>query len=255
MTFDDETLMAFADGELDQTLRAEIAAAVERDPQLARRVAQHRALRDNVAGAFSTVLVQPLPDRLLAAARGATATTDTNLDRPHGKVLQFPAPTARAPAMPWRTREWAAMAASVVLGVVISWKVFVPDPALIAPQGGRLVARGALAAALDRQLASQQTGSEPVQIGLSFRTGAGDYCRSFALAHAASAGLACRTRNDWEILATAPVPAAGEGVRQAASPPPAIMQAIESRISGEALDAAGEQNAQRTGWASNGSPR
>lgn len=252
MTYDDETLMAFADGELDQSLRAEIAAALERDPKLARRVAQHRALRGEIAGAFSTVLVQPVPDNLIAAARGAVAKTDATPDSPRGKVLQFPAPSVRAAAMPWRAREWAAMAASVVLGVVVSWKLLAPDPTLIAPQGGHLVARGALAAALDQQLASKQSGSEAVLIGLSFRTNTGNYCRSFALARAASAGLACHTQNEWEILVTAPAPAAGEGVRPAASPPPVVMQAIESRISGEALDAAGEQNAQRTGWDSNG---
>jgi hypothetical protein len=255
VTYDDETLMAFADGELDQSLRAQIAAAIERDPTLARRVAQHRTLRAEVAGAFSTVLDRPVPDDLMAIARGAAATTDVNRASPRGKVLRFPVPAGRAPAMPWRAREWAAMAASVVLGVVITWKLFVPDPALIAPQGGSLVARGALAAALDQQLASKQSGSEPVLIGLTFRTAAGNYCRSFALARAASAGLACRARNEWEILATAPTPAADAGMRQAASPPPAVMRAIESRISGEPLDAAGEQNAQRAGWDSNDSRR
>jgi alkylhydroperoxidase/carboxymuconolactone decarboxylase family protein YurZ len=255
VTYDDETLMAFADGELDQSLRAEIAVAIERDPALAGRVAQHRALRAKVAGAFSTVLDRPVPDNLIAIARGAAATADANRHSSRDKVLQFPAPTRRAPAMPWRAREWAAMAASVVLGVVMSWKLIVPDPPLIAPQGGRLVARGALAAALDQQLASKQSGLEPVLIGLSFRTGAGNYCRSFALARAASAGLACRSRSEWEILATAPAPPAVEGVRQAGSPSPAIMQAIESRISGEALDAVGEQNARRAGWDSSDRPR
>ena len=39
-----------------------------------------------------------------------------------------------------------------------------------------------------------------------------------------------------------------EGVRQAASPPPAVLQAIEARITGEALDAAGEENARRSDW-------
>ena len=56
MNYDDETLMAFADGELDELLSAEIASAMERDPALARRVERHRALRAQVAGAYSTVL-------------------------------------------------------------------------------------------------------------------------------------------------------------------------------------------------------
>ena len=50
MNYDDETLMAYADGELDEVLAAEIAAAIEREPELARRVERHRALR--AAGQF-----------------------------------------------------------------------------------------------------------------------------------------------------------------------------------------------------------
>ena len=38
MTYDDETLMAYADGELDDARQAEIDAAISRDPDLARRM-------------------------------------------------------------------------------------------------------------------------------------------------------------------------------------------------------------------------
>ena len=72
MNYDDDTLMAFADGELDAAKRAEITAAMEKDAELARRIAHHRELRARVAGAFSPVLDQPVPDRLVNAARGAT---------------------------------------------------------------------------------------------------------------------------------------------------------------------------------------
>ena len=52
MKYDDETLMAFADGELDEARRAEIAAALDQDPSLAQRVERHRALRARVVDAF-----------------------------------------------------------------------------------------------------------------------------------------------------------------------------------------------------------
>jgi hypothetical protein len=42
--------------------------------------------------------------------------------------------------------------------------------------------------------------------------------------------------------------AAAGDLRQAASPPPAVLQAIEARIVGEALDAAGEEKARDAGW-------
>ena len=69
MTISDETLMAYADGELDSAARASVEAAMQEDPEIGRRVARHRALREAMQGAFSTVLNEPVPDRLIQAAR------------------------------------------------------------------------------------------------------------------------------------------------------------------------------------------
>lgn len=254
MKYDDETLMAYADGELDEAQRAEIAAAIEGDPELARRVEKHRALRAEVAGAFSGVLGKPVPERLVRAAKREDAALEQTSRR--GTVVQFPGRSSRAPAAAWRLREWTAMAASVALGALISWKLFAPDAALIKPKDGGLVAGGALATALDQQLASTQSGSEPILIGLSFRAQEGFYCRSYALPRVATAGLACRAGSEWQVVSTSPGKfSEGMGVRQAASPPPPVMQAIESRIHGEALDAADEESARNAGWDSRGNPR
>ena len=68
------------------------------------------------------------------------------------------------------------------------------------------------------------------------------------LRSAATAGLACREGGEWRIPATAEAPVAGEGMRQAASLPPAITAAVEARRSGDALDATGEENARLGGW-------
>ena len=235
MIYDDETLMAYADGELDEAQRAAIAAAIEQDPQLARRVEQHRALRAEVAGAFATVLKQPVPDTLVAAATRGTG------------VLQFPQRTASPATRQWGGRQWFAMAASLVLGVFISWQWFAPaEPVMTASQGA-LVARGVLASALDQQRASAQRDTDPVQIGITFRMQDGRYCRSFALRAAETAGLACRVEGEWQIPVTVASADSGD-MRKAASPPPAVLQAIEARISGEALDAAAEEDAHRSGW-------
>ena len=45
MTFSEETLIAYADGELDAATRAALEAALASDPQLAQRIERHRALR------------------------------------------------------------------------------------------------------------------------------------------------------------------------------------------------------------------
>jgi anti-sigma factor RsiW len=247
MNFDDETLMAYADGELDAARRAEIAAAIEKDPALAARVEKHRALRAKVAGAFATVLSQPVPDTLRAAALGAGAGP---AERGRGNVVQFPTRGTRAPAAPWRAREWLAVAASLVLGIFISWRILSPAGSQpIVASHGALVAHGTLAAALDGQLASNQSHDGAVTIGLTFKARDGSYCRSFALRDAGVSGLACRAAGEWHVSVTASADAAGGDFRPAAgSIPPAVMQAIEARIAGEPLAAPDESKARDAGW-------
>lgn len=248
MNFDDETLMAFADGELDAALNAEISAAMDRDPALAQRVERYRALRTRVAGAYAPVLEQPVPERLVAAANGPAAPRLPGAE-PRAAVLQFPARAETVESRRWRAREWLALAASLVLGMLLSWQFLAPSQrTMVVAADGALVARGALARALDSQLASTQRPADPVQIGLTFRSQDGSYCRSFTLTRAATAGLACRAAGEWRIPVTASAAEVAGGVRQASSPPPAVLSAIESRMAGDALDAAGEQNARLGGW-------
>lgn len=248
MNYDDEILMAYADGELDAALRDEIAAAIAKDPALAQRVERHRALRAEVAGAYATVLDQPVPEQLLATANGPAAPRLAE-DPPRAQVLPFPASVTRDERRSWGPREWLALAASLVLGMLLSWQFLSPsERTMVVASDGAMVARGALARALDSQLASTQRAEDPVQIGLTFRSRDGSYCRSFALTRAATAGLACRAAGQWQIPVTASAAASGGGVRQAASPPPAVLSAIDVRIDGEALDAAGEENARLGGW-------
>jgi hypothetical protein len=250
VNYDDETLMAYADGELDAVQRAEIAAAADKDPGLARRVEKHRALRAQVAGAFADVVDQPLPARLLAAANGDTVAVNGARASGRGKILRFPSPDARAPGLRWGLREWAAMAASVVLGVLVSWQLLAPSgQGVMVAKNGALVARGDLADALDKQLASDQRPEVPVRIGVTFKARDGGYCRSFTLRGTKTAGLACRAGGEWQVAATgvAEIPA-GQVQQAAAALPAAILSAIEARRAGDALDAAGEENARLGGW-------
>jgi hypothetical protein len=247
VNYDDETLMAYADGELDEARRAAIGAAIARDPALLRRVELHRALRGDVAGAFSEVLDESVPERLVNAARGGLAPASAA----SGKVLQFPARSGRAPGPPWRAPEWIAMAASLLLGIFISWRAFTPsDPGVMVAGKDALVAHGFLARALDNQLASAQRGEEPVLIGLTFKAHDGNYCRSFVLRSTRTAGLACRLGDEWQIPATDTAIQTPGDVQQASSVAPAILRLIEARMEGEALDADEEQSAKLAGWKS-----
>jgi hypothetical protein len=107
---------------------------------------------------------------------------------------------------------------------------------------------GALAAALDRQLASTQLESDPVRIGLTFETLDGHLCRSFELRSSGTAGLGCKVDGEWRIPVTSEAPAHSGAVRQAASPPPAVLQVIEARISGAPIDAVAEERARDADW-------
>ncbi len=94
MTLSDETLMAYADGELDSAQRAEVEAAMALDPEIARRVEQHRALRKQFSATYDRVLLETVPDRLIAAARHSAKSTPAESTKPRSHRHR-PAPRAR----------------------------------------------------------------------------------------------------------------------------------------------------------------
>lgn len=250
MTISDETLMAYADGELDAATRASIEAAMQEDPDIAKRVARHRALREAMQGAFSGVLEEPVPERLIAAARGQNTA-------PKGAVvLTLAREAARRKTYPG-PRRWqpAAMAASLALGFGLGFLAWQSRGGLIQPgPGGGLVAKAALAEVLSTQLSDDRSQALIAIAHLSFRAKSGDYCRTFALTGTdASSGLACLEGNDWKIKALAESPRAATNsanFRTAASEDsPAIRAAVEASIDGEPLDHAGEIAARQAGWA------
>ena len=250
MTISDELLMAYVDGELDAQARSEVERAIESDPEVARRVSRQRALRDKLRAAFDGVLSEPVPDRLVAAARegnqeaGVTDLAQTRADRA----------AAQRARRRWSWPEWSAIAASVVLGAVIghlalSQRDIVP----FTTADGRLVARGGLADALTNQLASTQSADSTTRIGVSFRSKTGQYCRTF-VTHAGGglAGLACRESNGWTLEGLARAPAESGGTETYAtagsSLPTAVLQTLQEQIAGEPLDATAEAAAQKSGW-------
>lgn len=75
----DERLIAYLDGELDESERAEIALWLGRDAALRARAAELSESAALLRTAFDEVLHEPLPERLVAAARGETAATIVSL--------------------------------------------------------------------------------------------------------------------------------------------------------------------------------
>ncbi len=244
MNYSDEILMAYADGELDEPQRSEVDAAVRADPALARIVAGHRALRRDVAAAFAGVLDEPVPARLQPTA-GAKVLSFEAARSARGRT-QAPPPRRISPSA-WP--KWAALAATVVVGVLAGsvWLHGGGDDAFVsADAGGRLTARGELASALSRQLASEPARGSAVRIGVSFAARGSSYCRSFSAG--AKAGLACRDGESWRIPVLTDAPPGTGDYRQAGSAPGAVLEAIDERMAGEPLDAAAEKAARDRGW-------
>jgi anti-sigma factor RsiW len=312
MSITDETLMAYADGELAEPARSELERAVRADPALAARVAQHQALRADVFAAFAPIAEEPVPPALLAAALPeqvrdlgaaraardeARAAQEAEAQARRGREAQ------QASRRRWAWPEWGAMAASLAAGVLVGSMVLGggheagggervasagsvagtgadaaaagggaaagaagagagvgagaagPAGALVAAQGadGMPVAQGRLAEALSNQLAGGGQagaggGDGAVRIGVTFAATDGALCRSFIAGSAA--GLACRSGEQWKVAVLAEAErGAGGDYRQAGSAmPAAVLEAIDARIAGPALDAQAEQAAQQRGW-------
>jgi anti-sigma factor RsiW len=257
MSVSDETLMAYADGEADAATRAIVEAAMRDDPEIRRRIEEHRALRETMRGAFSEVLAEPVPQRLIDAARGHDAARRHDVARA-GNVVDLGHARGAAAAKATRRglRSWqpAAMAASLLLGLALGYLGWRGSNTLvIVSANGELVAGAGLAEALSSQLSAEHPPGSVATTGLSFRAKTGDYCRMFSLTAAhADSGLACREGGSWKVkvLAQSPeTPANSSSFRPAASADsPAVRAAVEESIDGEPLDQAGEIAVRQRNW-------
>ncbi len=92
---DDHLLHAYVDGQLPPGSRADVEAAIARDPEAAARVAEFRAQNALLREGMDAWLDEPIPAQLIAAA------------------------TRPARAAHWR--QWVAVAATLVIGVAMGW--------------------------------------------------------------------------------------------------------------------------------------
>lgn len=229
MKFDPATVAAFVDGELDDLTARRIEREAENDGALAAEIARHRGLRTQLSAHFAPVIDEAVPDRLRALL--IDGKVDTSLtERRERKRARF------APA------HWGAIAASLVLGLTLGLKPWVPAPDT-GNAGGTLVASGQLAKALDTQLASNQSADAAVRIGLSFRDREGRLCRSFEGRDLS--GIGCRDEGRWSLERTMRGQAGGE-YRQASSGTLAADAA--AMMAGDPFDAAAERAARDRGW-------
>ena len=225
---DDERFFAWLDGELEPAEAAAVGALVAADPALQRKAAAHRDLGNRLSQAFDQVAAAPVPASLIAETERSAGVVDLAERR-----------RAKSPA--WAPVQWAAMAATLAIGVVAGSMINAGAPGPVARENGQLVASGDLEAALYARLASAPA-DEGARIGLTFRDSAGDLCRSFT--DDGAAGLACHHNGDWRIRGLFQ---AGEGqqgeFRMAAGLDPRLAELVDSTIAGEPLDAVAERKA------------
>jgi hypothetical protein len=242
------TLGAYVDGELAPEEMARIAMLVDTRPDIAMEVAHLRALHVGLQGAMEPVSNEPVPERLLDAVRNT-------------------------PASPlWRLREWSrdtirgffarpalSLGAALACGLVIGLVMDRGDDGLLSGSSGRIVAQGALAKALDEQLASAGYGGTGPRIGTSFQNKNGQDCRTFTIpsgtvssGDAASAGIACRDSALWVVgtLAPAPKPSTSpDHYGMAGSDmPDLIREAATAMMAGSPFDAQAERKARDHHW-------
>jgi hypothetical protein len=238
MKLSDEMLQAYFDGELDLVARAEIEAAIERDPGIARIAEEHRATRVTGQVALPTAAA-----RRVKVAPAVPAPREVVVPQ---QVEAITPPEAVAPRS--QLPPWIVPVAVLAVGLAVGKLALSGADAPYAETESGLVARGELAWALDGQLASD-AGTGNVRIGSSFLDRSGAYCRTFRLQHEAPfAGFACRVGDQWQLpLLTAAAPSE-IGSHQITVMPMAVLRAVDAAIDGEPLDAAAETAARDAGW-------
>lgn len=202
--FSDETLMAYADGELDPETARTVVAAAEADEGIARRIALFTGTRDALGQAARTRPLEPLPEALatrvdetLAAARGA-------------QVIPF---HRRAP-LPRFAALATAAGVALVLGLTGGY--------LLAPQAPRGDAFAALGEPVLAGVLSSVPSGERRALAAgdfaaiaSFTAADGAFCREFELtagtAGATTVAVACTTGEGWQPRFAVLTQAGGEG--------------------------------------------
>jgi anti-sigma factor RsiW len=115
----DELLVAYLDGELDELQRAQVEGSLHRDPALRDRVAELAESAALLRAAFDETLREPVPERLIAAARGETAAT-TATSTAGSTILPFPRRSRVVSTIAQNRRWWVSVAvAASLFGLVI----------------------------------------------------------------------------------------------------------------------------------------
>lgn len=215
--FDDEILMAFADGELDEAQSQALEEALATDDVLAERLAVFLDSRRLVGDALKPLIDEPVPEALLVSVRRMAEDAQRAADKPQDNVIAFQ-PRQQPAAAPAARRWLMPLAASVVAAItgVIGFSVGRMGPPA-ANSGAEI------ASALDREASGKDVALDAsgkvLHVIATFRDERGDVCREYEVKEPAGRTLtiACRQQGGWttRLALTAPtadgyVPAASQ---------------------------------------------
>ena len=197
--FSDETLMAFADGELTPEEAARIESAMDADDELVARVALFTQTRAASKTALKPLLDEPVPPQLTSAIEAMIARR-RSAEAPAGNVVALPARTPNRWMLPL-----AASLAAVVIGGLAGYRLAGSG----AGSEGLQVA-GIDNSELDDALATVAAGEERQLTGAgrrfraiaTFRDAGGATCREFEVDSADRStviSVACLAGGQWRV--------------------------------------------------------
>ncbi|MBL0936717.1 MAG: anti-sigma factor [Rhizobiaceae bacterium] len=223
MIFDDETLMAFADGELDEATTKAVERALETDDALMMRVAEFMETRAAARDAFTPA--EPVPAELDAAVRGMVE-LHRAAAQPASNVVSLG--DARAKRFGFAQRSWqlplAASLATAVAAGFIGYQLGQTPGA--APAGSDIsgFSSAEIAGVLDSAASGDEVaiadGAGRVRLISSFNEQSGALCREYEVDRSAGASVvavSCRNDGDWAMRFAVAAPAGGDGYAPASS--------------------------------------
>ncbi|AZQ68691.1 anti-sigma factor [Silicimonas algicola] len=193
---DDEMLMAYADGELDEHDAARVEAVLSDDPSIVTRLAVFSRTREALVSAAAVRRADPLPGQVLSRAQVAIETAaDLESD---AKVVPLARPDRRLRFLPM------SLAASLAVVGFLGGYVLSPY-ARVEPQDPRFAILGTtgLSEELDRLPAGGRAAIEGGEVAIiaSFRDATGALCREFEVDSPDATtvvSVACRSQAGWD---------------------------------------------------------